>query len=381
MAGRCSKLPLKAHVVDISFSLGEEKIGVKEPNSSKVGSRRNSISSDSTHLSQDSITYDSLLSFAMKMNPLQVAESLLREQEDIHQLQENSSFLTNVVNKSSLKRGLSEQQMMLKAMEEVERARQRFLRRANTVQTLQSAQMDSERAVTDKSHDSIASDDDDDDFSNDSIGSLVDGDVDLEAGYGVGGDILETDKGGEVGGRGGETLTSSLNDKQEVFDMLSSLLEGDSHSNDSDYSDNDDNGDSAAGEGTGGSSLLYGEALASDLLTPHESNTSMKNLLRGSSSYFELSKSLQGKSPKQSDEHLRQLLANAHTGSPSRLPKVPPGGVATSSANRYEPYESALKPIALTTADPFTSGEKMSFRYILHCVLHFDVTCSKSFFE
>lgn len=380
MAGHCSKLPLKAHVVDISFSLGEEKVDVKEPKSSKVGSRRNSISSDSSHLSQDSITYDSLLSFAMKMNPLQVAESLLREQEDIHQLQENSSFLTNVVNKSSLKRGLSEQQMMLKAMEEVERARQRLLRRANTVHTLQSAQMDSERAVTDKSHDSIASDDDEDDFSNDSIGSLVDGDVDLDAGYGVGGDILETDKGGEVGGSGGEKLmTSSLNDKQEVFDMLSSLLEGDSRGNDSDNSDDDDNSDSAGVEGDGGSSLLYGEAVASDLQTPRDSNTSMKNLLRGSSSYFELSKSLQVKSPKQSDEHLRQLLANAHTGSPSRLPKVPPGGVSTPSANRYEPYESALKPIALTTADPFTSGEKMSLLHVLHSVLHVYVTCSKSF--
>lgn len=83
-------------------------------------------------------TSKELMSYALHMNSHQIAKELLLDNEDINFIQETSSFLTGntgLNNTGSIRRNLSERQLFLKAVEEVERARARIISQATKAQT------------------------------------------------------------------------------------------------------------------------------------------------------------------------------------------------------------------------------------------------------
>ena len=334
MTSRLTRTSFNTHVVDISFSLGDEKNEWKEPIIPQTSSRRNSC--EQSHQSQESMSYDSLLSFALKMNTSQVATSALKDHDiECHYL-ENSSFLTNVVNKESLRRGLSEQQIMIRVIEEVERARQRLLRRVCSTPNTSGEPLHDAMQEPESNHDKDDDDDDDDNYSSDSIGSYVNADDDDAAsGFGIGEGMMDSEVDENWEGLtprrgGGGTIRSCLGDgrstdevtmavdfleKDEVFDVFSRLLE----------------------EGEGESS--------------EEGGTSPR-----SRSYAEASRSQGMDSWRERDLHLHELLAGVYRRSPSRLPRVTPSQSKETGGEQAVYME---RPSMLyTDADPFTAGDK-----------------------
>lgn len=290
----------------------------------KVCSRRNSInSSDSAN---EKTFSDSLLSFALKMNSSQVATTLMKDQDDMYALLENSSFLTNIVNLSSLKRGLSEQQLRDKMIEEIERARKRLLNRASITRS-QSPKQDSPYDANTGSESEAESEDS---FSNDSIGSYLD---DLRTDFGgIGEQAMEAYESERmvVGINPAEShQRRQLSDKEEVLQIFSSLLEDDSEEDECNEED---------------------ESVDSSYVEDFH--------VKRCSSYFALSKSMQ--SPKRSAHHLQRLLADAQNRSPSRLPRVS----YNVPLSEQPPSLECASLLMCASADPFTSGKLYSYKQV-----------------
>jgi hypothetical protein len=360
MASRARRPSYNAHIVDISFSLGEEKATESDTTKpkSQINSRKNSVDC-SVDSSNERMSLDSLLSFALHMNSSHVAASVMKDQEDIFSHLENSSFMTNVVNLASLKRGLSEQQLREKMIEEIERARQRLLTGAScTAQNAQArlnkhslsrATSDDVNSDCDEASDRD-SDEESENFSNDSIGSYLDdltahiggvGEEGMDAYYSA--RILESTSNVELP----TTEQGQLIDKLEMMQVFSSLLEEDSEEEDNECD-------------VRGNEVRRRGASESDDDTELAQIADYTKVQR-SSSYFALSKSLQPKSPRRSDHDLHQLLADAQSRSPSRLPRT--------SYNAPLSSQPSLECSSLmcVVAEQYTSGEYDLFIIIFCC--------------
>mmetsp|Transcript_772 Transcript_772/g.1284 ORF Transcript_772/g.1284 Transcript_772/m.1284 type:complete len:524 (-) Transcript_772:308-1879(-) len=161
------------------------------------------------------------MKYALERSSNKIAKEILEEQEEIWEHLENSSFLTNIIRRSSLKRGLSEQQLFARLVEEVERAKQRLqLRPEHSTQCLVPHESNRMEACSE-------SDDYSDDYSEDSLEEDVGDDGMIEYSSSSLRPTGEDCFGGSV--------------KDEVFGMMSTLLEHDEEGEDS-HEDSDSSG-------------------------------------------------------------------------------------------------------------------------------------------